>query len=82
MRAIFRCHHPSNKSNVVWLIDDSPSDNFPEVMSDVESGTLFHTLIIPATSRYNGSKIVCLAFFTDGSPTDISPPVMFTIKGG
>ena len=38
-----------------------------------ESGNIVHTLTIPAEPQYNGTVVECVAFFFDGSPTEISP---------
>ena len=79
--AIFRCRHP-NASNVRWSIDGEvvrgrnfPSGITPGTERD-ENQLLVQTLTIVAGPLYNGTKIICVATFDDGSPDEMTPPVI------
>ena len=37
------------------------------------------TLTIPAIPVYNEIRVTCVATFVDGSPSEVTPPVMFRI---
>ena len=37
------------------------------------------TLTIPATLEYNGTDVVCVALFDDGSPSEETPPVSLLV---
>ena len=82
--AIFRCRHP-NASDIRWEINGEliRGRNYPP---DITPGTerddnqfLVQTLTIVAGPQYNGTEIVCVARFDDGSPDEMTLPV--TLQG-
>ena len=84
--ALFRCRHVRQDVFINWLLDGVrvPSTQYSDVVvgSIRESnGTYVDTLTIPAIPVYNGSEVVCLATFFDGSPAEKTPPVTLTITG-
>ena len=82
MVAVLRCRHMSTEAFIAWQISGTPVVQFSDITvhSINESGALVNTLMIPATPKYNGVEVVCLAFM-DGPP-ETTPPVMLTIVGG
>ena len=82
MVAVLRCGHMSTEAFVTWQINGTPVVQFTDVTvhSINENGALVNILTIPATPKYNGVEVVCLAF-TDGS-REKTPPVVLTIVGG
>ena len=88
--ATFRCCHSGISSMAVtisWTINGSQVDRFPDhdfnrgsVIN--ENGDTVHTLTILARSEYNGTEVVCVALFRDGSPPESTPPVTLTIVPG
>lgn len=84
--AIFRCRHP-NASDIRWRRDGEliRGRNFPP---DITPGTerddnqfLVQTLTIVAGPQYNGTEIVCVATFDDGSPDEMTPPAILQGMG-
>ena len=83
--AVFQCCHSSMDVSISWTINGSPVNLFPDFNRGStinENGDTVHTLTIPARSEYNGTEVVCLAFFTDRSPTESTPPVTLTVLPG
>ena len=80
---VFRCSHMSSEAIIVWLVNGSLGLYCPDITtgSISENGTPVYTLIIPARSEYNGTEVVCVAVFTDGSPTETTPPATLIITG-
>ena len=83
--AVFRCTH-STADSIRWRIDGTfvgrspPPDITPDVI--IEGGTLVDTLTIVARLDYNGTTIVCVAQFDDGSPDETSqPPAVLRVQG-
>ena len=70
-----RCRHTSSDANIAWLVNGSPSGQFPDIRSGSinENGNRVATLTIPAEPQYNGTVVECLAVFLDGSPIEVSP---------
>ena len=70
-----RCRHTSSDANTFWRVNGSPSGQFSDIRSGSvnESGTIVHTLTIPAEPQYNGTVVVCVGVFFDGSPTEVTP---------
>jgi hypothetical protein len=81
--AVFRCGHRSPQAQINWKIDGIPALNFPDInlTSSRLNGfsAIVYTLAVPARPEYNGIELVCLAFLSDGSPTEKTPPVHLTI---
>ena len=82
MVAVLRCCHMSSEAFVTWQINGTPVVQFSDITvhSINKSGALVNTLMIPATPKYNGVEVVCVAFM-DGPP-ETTPPVVLTIVGG
>ena len=79
---LFRCRHERPDAIITWLINETPSSRYSDVIvgSISESdGTFVDTLTIPAIPVYNGTQVVCRANFDDGSPFETTPPVMTLI---
>ena len=82
--AIFRCHHMSPEIVVIaWSVNGSLISVFPDITTGFvnENGTQVYTLIIPVRSEYNGTEVVCIALFMDGSPTEATLPAKLIITG-
>ena len=81
-QAVCRCRHRSPDAIIGWRVNGSSLGQFPDITTGSinENGSLVYTLTIPARSDYSGMVVVCLALFTDGSPTESTPPatVIFT----
>ena len=83
--AIFRCRHMSLEATIVWIVNGSSLEQFPDILSSTntvtdDSGTEVYTLTIPARSEYSEIEVVCVAFFFDTLP-ESTPPVMLIITG-
>ena len=78
--AEFRCRHPT-ASFIDWRVNgslvgqDPPREIIPGTTRDV-NGNLVNTLTITARPEYNGTEVVCVAFFVDGSPDEQTEPAM------
>ena len=81
--AVFRCQHQS-ADTIGWRVNGSPTRLFPDIRASAiaENGAIVYTLSIPARSEYDGTEVECVALFTDGSLTEIPPPVILTITAG
>ena len=71
----FRCRHISSDADIIWLVNGLPVGRLPDIRSGSinEDGNRVYTLTIPAELQYNGTVVECVAFFLDGSPTEVSP---------
>ena len=82
--AVFRCSHMSTDAFINWIIDNLPVDNlnYPDVVDrlSIENGLRVSMLIVPATLRYNGSLVVCVAFVNGNQM--ITPPATLTVVAG
>ena len=79
--AVFRCRHQSVNAFINWRVNGSPAGNFFDITvgSMRENGTVIvNTLSIPVRSEYNGTEVVCLANFLNGS-LDMSSAVVLMI---
>ena len=81
--ALFRCRHQLLDAIIGWQINGSSIGQYLDVKRGVipDNDSLVETLTIPALLEYNGTTVVCLAFFTDGSPTKSTPAVTLTVTG-
>ena len=82
--ALFRCRHERQDATINWLINGTPSARYSDVSVGFireSDGTFVDTLTIPAIPVYNGTEVVCLATFTDGSPSERTPPAVMTVTG-
>ena len=70
-----RCHHTSLEALITWRVNGSLVGQFSDIRSGSinENGNIVYTLTIPAELQYNGTEVVCLAVFLDGSPTERTP---------
>ena len=77
-----RCRHTSSEAIITWRVNGLPLRQFPKISSGFvnENGHIVYTLTIPAEPQYNGTVVECVAIFTDGSPTEVTPAatIMFT----
>ena len=78
--AVFRCRHQSINAFINWRVNGSPAGHFFDITvgSMIEKSTIVNTLSIPVRAEYNGTEVVCLANFLNGSP-DMSSAVVLTI---
>ena len=78
----YRCRHTSSDADIIWRVNGLSVAQFPDIRSGSvnEDGTIVSTLTIPAEPQYNGTVVVCVAFFIDGSPPEVSPTatILFT----
>ena len=77
MDAVFRCRHQRLDVQIGWPINGSSSTLYHDVVDSFirdSNGTRVDTLTIPAIPEYNGTEIVCVATFFDGSPDETTPP--------
>ena len=83
-KAVFRCRHQDQSVFIGWRVNDSSLEQFPNITTSsvTENGARVSMLIIPARSEYNGTEVVCVATFLDGSRPEITPPAMLTIVAG
>ena len=77
--AEFRCRHPT-ADIIGWSVNGSlvgrnlPREITPSTTRDID-GRLVNTLTITAQPEYNGTEVVCVALFVDGSPAEQTEPV-------
>ena len=76
-----RCRHMILDAHISWSVNGSPSGWFPDITSGFvnESGIIVYTLTIPAEPQYNGTEVVCVAVFFDGSPTETTPAAIILL---
>ena len=82
MDAMFRCRHQRVDAVISWQINGSSSRLNHDVVDSFirqSNGTIVDTLTIPAIPEYNGTEVVCVATFFDGSPSEVTPPANFTV---
>ena len=76
--AEFRCRHPTADA-IRWRVNGSlvgrspPPDIIPSTTHD-DNGNLVDTLTITARREYNGTEVVCVARFDDGSLDEQTEP--------
>ena len=84
--AVFRCRH-STADNIRWRVNEtlvSFRSSPPGITYSIitEGSYLVDTLTIVARLDYNGTTIVCVAEFDDGSPDETSqPPAVLRVQG-
>ena len=81
--AVFRCRH-STADTIRWrldgmLIGGSPPPDVTPSSARGKDGNLVQILTIVASPQYNGSEVVCVARFDDGSPDETTLPA--TLQG-
>ena len=75
--AVFRCRHPTAVA-IAWRVNGStvgqipPPDIIPGTARDDDS-MLVNILSIIACPECNGTEVVCVAVFFDGSYPEVSP---------
>lgn len=74
--AVFRCLH-SDAEFYGWRIDgrSARTANLSEV--SVQS----NMLTILALPEYNGTVVECIALYSDGTPSQTSPPALLIVQG-
>ena len=84
IEAVFKCQHQSLEAIIGWRVNGLPDRRFSDIVPGfiTENATLVPTLTIPAKSKYNGTEVECVAVYTDGSPTEVTPPALLTIIEG
>ena len=82
--AVHRCRHTSREAIIGWRVNGSLLGQFPDITTGSinENGALVYTLTIPARSEYNGTVVVCVALFTDGTPSESTPPATVIFSAG
>ena len=79
--AVFRCRH-STADIIRWRVNETLLGNNRPTDITSESDSLVYTLTIEARLDYNGTTIVCVARFDDGSPDETSqPPAVLRVQG-
>ena len=84
VNAVFRCRHQRVDAAINWLINGSLSRLYPDVVDGFirdSNGSRVDTLTIPAIPGYNGTEVVCVATFFDGSLRELTPPADLIIMG-
>ena len=78
---MFRCRHQLIEAIVGWRVNGSQPTQFPDITKDSinENGSTLYTVTIPASSMYNGTEVVCVAAFIDGSPPEFTPPAILHV---
>ena len=81
---VCRCRHMSTEAVIGWRVNGLPSGQFPDITTGSidENGARVHTLTIPARSEYNGTQVVCVAAFLDGSLPESTPPAILVFITG
>ena len=80
--AVFRCQHQT-ADTIRWRVNGTlvgrspPPDITPSTTRD-NNGNLVDTLTVIARSQYNGTMVVCVARFDDGSPDEQTVPAVLT----
>ena len=78
--AIFKCRH--NSANTIgWSVNGSSVRQSHGITQNIINNTLY-ILTIPAMLEYNGTVVMCQAFFGDGSPTEVTTPAILTVITG
>ena len=78
--AVFRCRHPT-ADFIGWIVNGSsvgtnpPPDVFVSTVQD-DNGNTVHTLTIVGRPDYNGTTVVCEAFYRDTRPIELSPEAL------
>ena len=85
MDAVFRCRHQRMEADITWLMNGTSSKEHRDVVDGfiLDSNDIrIETLTIPAIPEYNGTEVVCVATFFDGSPSEVTPPADLIIIMG
>ena len=84
IQVMCRCRHMSPEAVIGWRVNGSSVGQFPNITtsSNDENGARVYSLTIPARSEYNMTEVVCQALFTDGSPTESTPPATLIFTAG
>ena len=79
---VFRCRHQCIDAVISWQINESSSKLYTDVVDGFvrdSNGTRVDTLTIPAIPEYNGTEVVCVTTFFDGSPLEMTLPAILVI---
>ena len=77
-------YHQRLGAQIGWLLNGSSSRLNRDILDGFildSNGTRVDTLTIPAIPEYNGTEVVCVATFFDGSPREVTPPANLIIIG-
>ena len=82
--AVFQCRYPA-ADFIDWFVNGSSvgTDPPPNVYTSIiqtDNGTTVNTLTIVGRPEYNGTVVVCEAFFRDGFLSVLSPEALLLIK--
>ena len=78
---MFRCGYWSSSTRISWRVNGSSASQFPSIVigSLIDNGNVVNTLTIPARSEYNGTEVVCVAIFSNGSYKETFPATLTVI---
>ena len=82
---VFKCRHPT-ADFIDWIVNGSlvgsnpPPDVYPSTLQS-DNGTTVHTLTIVGHPEYNGTVVVCEAFFREGLRSELSPEALLVLTG-
>ena len=76
--AKFHCRYWNSNTRIAWKVNDLSMSQFPDITTGslIENGNKVNTLTIPVRSEYNGTEVVCLALFQNGSYEETLPATM------
>ena len=81
-QAVFRCQH-STADNIRWRVNsyfvgrNHPEDIVPGIDQD-SNNILVDTLTIRVREEYNGTEVVCVAQFDNGTPDEETQPAILS----
>ena len=84
MDAVFKCRHQRIDAAISWLMNGSSSKLHRDVVDGFirnNNDMRIETLTIPAIPVYNGTEVVCVTTFFDGSLSEVTPPAVLIIIG-
>ena len=81
--AVFGCRHPT-ADLIDWIVNGSMigTNPPPDIYLGIVQGdneTLVDTLTILGRPEYNGTVVVCEAFFRNGSRSELSPEALLVL---
>ena len=81
--AVFTCQHESADANIIWLVNGSSAGQFPNTTQG-GSGNIGSLTITAIQAEYNGTEVMCVAFFFSflNRPEEHTPPVTLTVIEG
>ena len=82
--AVFQCRHPT-ADLTDWIVNGSlvgsnpPPDVLPGAFQ-TDHGTVVNTLTIVGRPEYNGTVVVCEAYFREGPRSELSPEAWLVLE--